>query len=59
MTVTTEKAKKKLPKQTYTRAEVEELLRKQLQRCADGIYGNMSEYCIKNTIINKTPIIDF
>ena len=55
--MTTAKAKKQPQEKTYTRKEMEELLRKQLQAAADGIQGNMSEYCIKKTI-KETGLID-
>ena len=43
-------------KRTFTRAEVAELLQKQLQAAADKIQGNVSEYCAKKTIRETGPI---
>ncbi len=55
MTATT-KAKK--TKETFTREEVEKLLKKQIAECAARIQGNTTEYCAKNTILG-TKLVDF
>jgi hypothetical protein len=45
------------PQETFNRTEVEALLRKQIEFCAESIdENNLSEYCAKMKIL-KTEII--
>jgi hypothetical protein len=47
----------KKEKQTYTREQVIELLKRQIADCADSIQGNCSEYCAKKKIL-ETKIVE-
>lgn len=52
-----EKGSKK-EKQSFTREQVQELLKKQIQACAAAIDGsNLSEYCAK-TKIRTTKLVE-
>lgn len=42
----------------YSRAEVTELLKKQRERCALSINGNMTQYTARR-VVKDTPLLDF
>jgi len=60
--MTTKTAKKPATPQEeipcFTREEVEILLLRQIEKCAEGIEGNMTEYCAKRKI-RVTELVAF
>jgi len=56
--MTATKSKTSQAKESFTREEVEKLLKKQIAECATRIQGNTTEYCAKNAILG-TKLVDF
>lgn len=54
--MTATKGKPKEPKQSFTREEVEQLLKRQIAECAARIEGNTTEYYARTKILETKPV---
>jgi len=52
----TKASKTKQPKESFTREEVEQLLKRQIAECAARIEGNTTEYYARTKILETKPV---